>query len=104
MKKEFKSFIMGLVAVVSCLGFVACSNDDNNQSVSLKGKRYSISKNLNEFMIIKEELANMFAGYAIMLAEGGLAPQPDAAALEAFKKSFVDAFVYYNVTLRLRKI
>lgn len=51
----------------------------------------------------KENLANMFAGYAIMLAEGGLAEQPDRAALEAFKKSFIDAFTYYNVTLRLRK-
>lgn len=54
--------------------------------------------------LTKNELANMFAAYAVMLAEGGLAPQPDAAAIEAFKQSFVDAFVFYNVTLRLRRL
>lgn len=54
-------------------------------------------------MLTKENLADLFVGYSIMLAEGGLAAQPDAAELEEFKQAFADAFTYFDVTLSLRR-
>lgn len=53
--------------------------------------------------LTKDNIADMFVGYAIMLAQGGMSTYPDDAELEAFRKSFVDAFTFFNVTLRLKR-
>ncbi len=57
----------------------------------------SKDKNTVYFVFDKEDVANMFIGYALMLFEGGVAPEVTDEALEAYKKAFVEAFDYYSV-------
>ena len=54
-------------------------------------------KNVAFFVFDKEDVAEMFIGYALMLFEGGVAPEVTDEALEAYKKAFVEAFDYYSV-------
>ena len=49
------------------------------------------------FVFDKEDVANMFIGYALMLFEGGVAPEVTDEALEDYKKAFTEAFDYYSV-------
>jgi hypothetical protein len=57
----------------------------------------SNDKNTAFFVFDKEDVAEMFIGYALMLFEGGVAPEVTDEALEAYKKAFVEAFDYYSV-------
>ena len=49
------------------------------------------------FVFNKENIAEMFIGYALMLFEGGIAPDVTDEALQAYKKAFTEAFDYYRV-------
>lgn len=57
----------------------------------------SNDKNTAFFVFDKEDVTEMFIGYALMLFEGGVAPEVTDEALEAYKKAFVEAFDYYSV-------
>lgn len=57
----------------------------------------SKDKNTVYFVFDKEDVANMFIGYAFMLFEGGVAPEVTDEALEDYKKAFTEAFDYYSV-------
>ena len=57
----------------------------------------SFDKNTAYFVFDKETVADMFIGYALMLFEGGVAPDVTDEALEAYKKAFTEAFDYYSV-------
>ncbi len=57
----------------------------------------SKDKNTVYFVFDKEDVANMFIGYALMLYEGGVAPEVTGEALENYKKAFTEAFDYYSV-------
>jgi hypothetical protein len=57
----------------------------------------SFDNNTVFFVFDKEDVANMFIGYALMLFEGGVAPEVTDEALENYKKAFVEAFDYYSV-------
>lgn len=57
----------------------------------------SNDKNTAFFVFDKEDVAEMFIGYALMLFEGGVAPEVTDEALETYKKAFVEAFDYYSV-------
>ena len=48
----------------------------------------SKDKNTVYFVFDKEDVANMFIGYALMLFEGGVAPEVTDEALEDYKKAF----------------
>ena len=66
---------------------------------------YSDSIAFNElpipFICIATNLINgeaeMFIGYALMLFEGGIAPDVTNEALEAYKQAFTEAFDFYSV-------
>ena len=57
----------------------------------------SIDTNTAYFIFNKEDIAEMFIGYALMLFEGGIAPDVTDEALEAYKKAFTEAFEFYSV-------
>ena len=57
----------------------------------------SIDNNTAYFVFNKENVAEMFIGYALMLFEGGIAPDVTDEALEAYKKAFTEAFDFYSV-------
>ena len=57
----------------------------------------SYDKNTAYFIFNKETVAEMFTGFALMLLEGGIAPEVNDEALEAYKKAFTEAFDYYKV-------
>ena len=57
----------------------------------------SYDKNTAYFIFNKETIAEMFTGFALMLLEGGIAPEVNDEALEAYKKAFTEAFDYYRV-------
>lgn len=57
----------------------------------------SYDKNTAYFIFNKETIAEMFTGFALMLLEGGIAPEVNDEALEAYKKAFTEAFDYYKV-------
>lgn len=57
----------------------------------------SYDNNTAYFIFDKETIAEMFIGYALMLFEGGIAPDVTDEALEAYKKAFTEAFDYYSV-------
>ena len=57
----------------------------------------SFNKDTAYFVFDKENVAEMFIGYALMLFEGGIAPDVTDEALEAYKKAFTEAFDYYSV-------
>ncbi len=57
----------------------------------------SKDKNTVYFVFDKEDVANMFIGYALMLFEGGVAPEVTDEALEDYKKAFTESFDYYSV-------
>jgi hypothetical protein len=57
----------------------------------------SYDKNTAYFIFNKETIAEMFTGFALMLLEGGVAPEVNDEALEAYKKAFTEAFDYYKV-------
>lgn len=57
----------------------------------------SYDKNTAYFIFDKETVADMFIGYALMLFEGGVAPDVTDEALEAYKKAFTEAYEYYSV-------
>ncbi len=57
----------------------------------------SKDKNTVYFVFDKEDVANMFIGYALMLFEGGVAPEVTDEALKDYKKAFTEAFDYYSV-------
>lgn len=57
----------------------------------------SFDKNKVFFVFDKEDVANMFIGYALMLFEGGVAPEVTDEALDNYKKAFTEAFDYYSV-------
>lgn len=57
----------------------------------------SYDKNTAYFIFDKETIAEMFTGFALMLLEGGVAPEVNDEALEAYKKAFTEAFDYYKV-------
>ena len=57
----------------------------------------SFDKDTAYFVFDKENVAEMFIGYALMLFEGGIAPDVTDEALEAYKKAFTEAFDYYSV-------
>ena len=45
----------------------------------------------------------MFIGYALMLFEGGIAPDVTDEALEAYKKAFTEAFDFYSVEFVIKR-
>lgn len=56
MKKVFKNLFMVMIAMVTSLGFVACSNDDDNQAtVNLEGKWLTMSDTYKELLIINAD-------------------------------------------------
>ena len=57
----------------------------------------SYDNNTAYFIFDKETIAEMFTGYALMLFEGGIAPEVTDEALEAYKEAFTEAFDYYRV-------
>ena len=57
----------------------------------------SYDNNTAYFIFNKETVAEMFTGFALMLLEGGVAPEVNDEALEAYKKAFTEAFDYYKV-------
>lgn len=57
----------------------------------------SYDKNTAYFIFNKETIAEMFTGFALMLLEGGVAPEVNDEALEAYKKAFTEAFDYYKI-------
>ena len=57
----------------------------------------SFDKDSVYFIFDKESVAEMFIGYALMLFEGGIAPDVTDEALEEYKKAFTEAFEYYSV-------
>jgi hypothetical protein len=57
----------------------------------------SVDNNTAYFIFNKEAIAEMFIGYALMLFEGGIAPDVTDEALNAYKKAFTEAFDYYSV-------
>ena len=57
----------------------------------------SFDNNTAYFVFNKENVAEMFIGYALMLFEGGIAPDVTDEALEAYKKAFTEAFDFYSV-------
>ena len=57
----------------------------------------SFDKDTAYFVFDKENVAEMFIGYALMLFEGGIAPDVTDEALEAYKKAFTEAFEFYSV-------
>lgn len=57
----------------------------------------SNDSNTAYFIFDKEDVADMFIGYALMLFEGGVAPDVTDEALEAYKKAFTEAYDYYSV-------
>lgn len=57
----------------------------------------SFDKDSVYFIFDKESVAEMFIGYALMLFEGGVAPDVTDEALEEYKKAFTEAFEYYSV-------
>ena len=57
----------------------------------------SFDNNTAYFVFDKDTVADMFIGYALMLFEGGVAPDVTDEALEAYKKAFTEAFDYYSV-------
>lgn len=56
-----------------------------------------IDTNTAAFVFNKESVADMFIGYALMLFEGGIAPDVTNEALEAYKQAFTEAFDFYSV-------
>ena len=57
----------------------------------------SFDNNTAYFVFNKENIAEMFIGYALMLFEGGIAPDVTDEALEAYKQAFTNAFDFYSV-------
>jgi uncharacterized lipoprotein YehR (DUF1307 family) len=57
----------------------------------------SSDNNTAYFIFDKETIAEMFIGYALMLFEGGIAPEVTDEALEAYRKAFTESFAYYRV-------
>ena len=57
----------------------------------------SNDKNTAFFVFDKEDVAEMFIGYALMLYEGGVAPEVTGEALDNYKKAFTESFDYYSV-------
>lgn len=57
----------------------------------------SDDKDTAYFVFDKEDVADMFIGYALMLFEGGIAPDVTDEALQAYKKAFTEAYDYYRV-------
>lgn len=57
----------------------------------------SLDRNTVYFIFDKEDVADMFIGYALMLFEGGVAPDVTGEALEAYKQAFTEAYGYYSV-------
>ena len=57
----------------------------------------SLDSNTAYFIFNKENIADMFIGYALMLFEGGIAPDVTDEALQAYKKAFTEAYDYYSV-------
>lgn len=57
----------------------------------------SIDNNTAYFVFNKEDIADMFIGYALMLFKGGIAPDVTDEALEAYKKAFTEAYDFYSV-------
>ena len=57
----------------------------------------SFDNNTAYFVFNKENVAEMFIGYALMLFEGGIAPDVTDEALEAYKQAFTNAFDFYSV-------
>ena len=45
----------------------------------------------------------MFIGYALMLFEGGIAPDVTDEALEAYKQAFTEAFDFYSVQFIIKR-
>ena len=63
----------------------------------------SIDNNTAYFVFNKENVAEMFIGYALMLFEGGIAPDVTDEALEAYKKAFTEAFDFYSVEFIIKR-
>lgn len=63
----------------------------------------SIDNNTAYFVFNKENVAEMFIGYALMLFEGGIAPDVTDEALEAYKKAFTEAFDFYSVEFVIKR-
>lgn len=59
--------------------------------------------NAASLLFEKEFIAEMFIGYALMLYEGGVAPDVTEEALEAYRQSFLEAFDYYRVDFRITR-
>ena len=57
----------------------------------------SFDNNTVFFVFDKEDVANMFIGYALMLFEGDVAPDVTGEALDNYKNAFTEAFDYYSV-------
>ena len=62
-----------------------------------------IDKNTAVFVLNKESVAEMFIGYALMLFEGGIAPDVTDEALEAYKQAFTEAFDFYSVQFIIKR-
>ena len=63
----------------------------------------SFDNNTAYFVFNKENIAEMFIGYALMLFEGGIAPDVTDEALEAYKKAFTEAFDFYSVEFVIKR-
>jgi hypothetical protein len=62
-----------------------------------------IDNNTAVFVLNKESVAEMFIGYALMLFEGGIAPDVTDEALEAYKQAFTEAFDFYSVQFIIKR-
>ena len=62
-----------------------------------------IDNNTAVFVFNKESIAEMFIGYALMLFEGGIAPDVTDKALEAYKQAFTEAFDFYSVQFIIKR-
>ena len=63
----------------------------------------SFDNNTAYFVFNKENVAEMFIGYALMLFEGGIAPDVTDEALEAYKQAFTNAFDFYSVEFVIKR-
>ena len=63
----------------------------------------SDDKDTAYFVFDKEDVADMFIGYALMLFEGGIAPDVTDEALEAYKQAFTEAFDFYSVQFIIKR-
>lgn len=54
-------------------------------------------------LLSKENMVDLMLGYSTMLYAGGVSPEATSEQLAQFKQSFLDAFEYFDVTIRIER-